>query len=165
MIRNAIADDYPAIIAMMHALAAEEQGICRLTESELERQVAAGTPALTVYVAEPHGIPCGCILAYPGYDVLSASSGWHLSDFFVQREYRGKGIGTALLARLADDGLRNGREWISWTVLASNHAAASFYKRRGASGVDVRFMAMGMTAMHRLVACNRPLSRTKPQIT
>ena len=155
-IRSASENDYPRIIAMLSALASEEGGICRLDEAALAKQIAFGDPLLSVFSAQFDGVVCGCLLAYPGYDVLSASCGWHLSDFYVEQPYRGKGIGTALLTRLAAEGLKGGKEWISWTVLTANEAAIAFYERKGASPVGVRFMAMGMSAIHRLVARNTP---------
>jgi ribosomal protein S18 acetylase RimI-like enzyme len=151
-IRTATPQDYPAIIALLRVLAAEEGGACHVHEDALAAQVASANPPLWIWVAEHTGEPCivACALAYGGYDVLSATRGLHLSDVVVASAMRGRGIGTALLARLAKEALQDGMEWISWTALRSNHDAQRFYRRIGGMSVDVQFMAMGRTTMQRL---------------
>jgi ribosomal protein S18 acetylase RimI-like enzyme len=134
---------------MLHLLAAEEGGTCRLDADSLALQVARGEPELIMRVAEQSGACVGCAIAYVGYDVLSASRGLHLSDVFVMPEHRGHGIGTALLASLTEYALMHELEWMSWTMLKTNHAAQRFYERFGASQVDVNFMAMGHSTLQK----------------
>jgi ribosomal protein S18 acetylase RimI-like enzyme len=142
--------DYPAIIALLSELAEQENSICRLDVEALTLQVARGQPELLVRVAEREGAVIGCVLTYIGYDVLSAARGLHLSDIIVTQNHRGCGIGTALLADIAAEGLRRELEWMSWTALTANNAAHRFYERVGGGKVNVHFMAMGRTAMRQL---------------
>jgi GNAT superfamily N-acetyltransferase len=150
-IRPALEQDYPAIVTLLQGLAAEENGACRLDVTALAAQVLSANPPLWIWVVEAvDGEVLACVLAYGGYDVLSATRGLHLSDVVVTPLMRGRGIGTALLACLADAALQDGMEWMSWTLLRTNHDAQRFYQRIGGTCVDVQFMAMGRTAMKRL---------------
>jgi ribosomal protein S18 acetylase RimI-like enzyme len=155
-LRTAHPDDYPHIITLLQGLAQEEQGTCLLDVAALSLQVQSANPPLWIWVAahteadsSEQGV-CACILAYAGYDVLSASRGLHVSDVVVAPDMRNIGVGTALMRRLAAEALQEGLEWMSWTTLCSNHDAQRFYQRIGGNPVNVQFMAMGRSAMQRL---------------
>jgi ribosomal protein S18 acetylase RimI-like enzyme len=149
-IRMAQVPDYPAIVVMLSELAAEEGGICLLDVPALGTQLCHHQPELRIVVAEIESKLIGCLIAYPGFDVLSATRGLHLSDIFVKTSHRQQRVGTLLLAHLSHYGLQHGLEWVSWTVMHSNHGARYFYETLGAVAVDVDFMAMGATSMRQL---------------
>lgn len=144
---------YPAIITLLDDLALYEGGICTLDASKLLTAIAQENPRLHILVASisqqvKEEVIVGCVIAYAGYDVLSATHGSHISDIIVRGDMRGNSIGTQLMARIAADTLDRGGEWLSWTVAHANTHAKQFYLRRGAVEVGVDFMAMGLTAMH-----------------
>jgi ribosomal protein S18 acetylase RimI-like enzyme len=142
---------YPAIVECMRELAAYEGGACQLTvESLLKAQNDVLSPPLLIYVAVLKEEVVGCIIAYSGFDVLSASRGMHLSDLYVLPHARRAGIATALMERLCRDVLEQGGEWVSWTVLKNNKMAKRFYQKVDADQVDVDFMALGVSGMKQL---------------
>jgi hypothetical protein len=59
--------------------------------------------------------------------------GLWLDDLFVIPAYRGKGIGRAFMAYLADIALRHQCGRLEWMVLDWNEPAIGFYKRLGAT--------------------------------
>jgi ribosomal protein S18 acetylase RimI-like enzyme len=155
-IRPAGTDDLPDLVAMMHALAVEEGSQSELTVATLQEAAERGQPSLIMFLAvtqDTPPVPAGGLIAYAGFDVLSATIGSHLSDIYIRPDQRGQGIGTALFHALSRHTLEEGGAWVSWTVMRQNEAARGFYRHLGACDVNVQFMAMGATAMRQL--CQR----------
>jgi len=57
-------------------------------------------------------------------------------DLFVEPAYRGRGIGKALLRRLAQRCQADGLARLEWQVLDWNAPSIAFYKSLGAVAVD-----------------------------
>jgi ribosomal protein S18 acetylase RimI-like enzyme len=90
----------------------------------------------------------GLVLYYMGYDVLTASYGYHLADFVVGELHRRRGVGQALFAHLAAQNLAQGGKWISLTALNHNAPAKAFYASLGMVQVAVDFFAIGPMGLH-----------------
>jgi diamine N-acetyltransferase len=60
----------------------------------------------------------------------------HLEDLFVQPDYRGQGLGFALLERVVHIAADRGAERVEWMVLNWNTLALDFYHRLGAEPLD-----------------------------
>ncbi len=148
--RPATLNDASAITDMMAALAREEGGKHCLNTSQFVQHMEQGTPELLIYVAMKQATYLGCVIAYKGYDVLSTSCGYHVSDVYVYPQARRQGVARQLLAALAGKGLQEGLEWMSWTVLHTNESAKAFYHVLNAETVGVDFMAMGASSMAHL---------------
>ena len=93
----------------------------------------------------------GLTLYYVGYDVLTASYGYHLADFVVEECYRRRGVGKQLFAHLAAENLSQGGKWISLTALTNNEAATNFYQSLGLTKVAVDFFAIGPGGLSSIV--------------
>ena len=61
----------------------------------------------------------------------------YMDDLYVKPNYRGQGIGTALLQKLIDLGKKEKCKKLKWQVTNWNHKAQEFYKKMGASIDDV----------------------------
>jgi GNAT superfamily N-acetyltransferase len=59
-----------------------------------------------------------------------------LEDIFVLPEYRGYGVGKALLTKVAQVAVERNCGRLEWSVLDWNEPAKSFYRRMGASILD-----------------------------
>ena len=59
-----------------------------------------------------------------------------LDDLFVDPEFRGKGLGKALMAYLADVAIQNKCERLEWIVIDWNRSAIDFYQDLGATVLD-----------------------------
>lgn len=91
---------------------------------------------------------CEClILSTEGEDVAMAlffhnfstwlgRGGIYLEDLYVKPEHRGKGFGTALLAKLAQVALERGCGRLEWACLDWNAPSIAFYKSLGAQTMD-----------------------------
>ncbi len=133
-IRSATRDDVALILKLIRALAEYEKLAHEVIADEEDlRDTLFGTrPAAEVRIAEWQGQPAGFALFFHNYSTFLAKRGIYLEDLFVLPEYRGRGIGRALLvhiARLAVD-RRCGR--FEWSVLDWNKPAIDFYRGLGA---------------------------------
>jgi len=72
-------------------------------------------------------------LFFTTYSTFLAKPGLYLEDLFVKSDARGRGIGTALLARLAELAIDRGCGRLEWTVLNWNEPSIHFYDSLGAA--------------------------------
>ena len=138
MIRDAVADDLPAIAALIRALADYEQ---LAHEIEWDESTLAATlfgpgavPSTLVAVDDAgDGDVVGMAIWYRTYSTFQARPGIWLEDLFVRPSHRGAGHGRALLQALFDraDGGR-----VEWAVLDWNEPSIRFYESLGAKPVE-----------------------------
>ncbi|MCJ1249474.1 hypothetical protein MMC30_006698 [Trapelia coarctata] len=77
--------------------------------------------------------PCaGMALFFTNYSTWRSAPGIYLEDLFVRPEYRGRGYGTRLLQRLAQETERMGGKRLEWSVLKWNEPSVRFYEGIGA---------------------------------
>jgi ribosomal protein S18 acetylase RimI-like enzyme len=129
-IRRAAASDRDALCAEVKALAThhgyEPDGIT--PENVAAHFLAPGLP-LVVLVAElTGGGLAGYAAASPTHESGFASQGFYLSDLHVDPAHRKAGIGRALLAAMAAEARRAGREHLWWSVDGRNEAADRWYR-------------------------------------
>ena len=62
--------------------------------------------------------------------------GLYLEDLFVSEDFRGRGIGKALMVFLAKIAKSEGCARFEWSVLKWNQSAISFYEHLGASRME-----------------------------
>lgn len=137
-IRPAVKDDCGLILKLIRELAEYEKLTDEVTAT---REALAGTlfgdrSAAEVLIAEWRGQPAGFALFFPNYSTFLARPGIYLEDLFVRPDFRGHGIGKALLARLARLVVERGGGRLDWSVLDWNAAAIDFYRRIGATAKD-----------------------------
>jgi ribosomal protein S18 acetylase RimI-like enzyme len=87
-------------------------------------------------MAEHDGQPAGFALFFYNYSTWMGRPGIYLEDLFVLPELRGRGIGKALLERVAAVALEKGCERLQWEVLDWNTPAIDFYRAMGAEFLD-----------------------------
>jgi GNAT superfamily N-acetyltransferase len=106
------------------------------TEADIAAALFAEHPRLFCDIAEWNGEPAGFAVWFINYSTFSGRSGIYLEDLFVRPTFRGKGIGKALLARLARECVENGWSRLQWSVLDWNAPSIAFYKSLGAVLMD-----------------------------
>ena len=89
-------------------------------------------PAAQCILAFADGAPAGFALYFFNYSTFLAQPGLYLEDLFVKPEFRGQGIGKALLLHLAKIANERGCGRMEWTVLDWNQPAIDFYEKLGA---------------------------------
>ncbi len=102
------------------------------TEETLRATLFGERPYAEVLIAYWEKAPMGFALFFHNYSTFLAKPGIYLEDLFVNPAARGKGIGKALLTRLAEVALERGCGRVDWAVLDWNAPSIEFYRRMGA---------------------------------
>jgi len=133
-IRAATAEDAGTILKMIQGLAEYEHapGEAVATEEDLLRDGFGKEPKFHCVIAEWGGEPVGFALYFYNYSTWKGRPGIYLEDLFVWPEFRGKGIGKALLLELAKIAVANKCGRYEWQVLDWNTPAIEFYQGLGA---------------------------------
>lgn len=137
-IRAANANDVPQILAFIKALAVYEklEHMVVADESKLAKTLFGERPAAEVRIADWQGKPAGFALFFHNYSTFLGKPGIYLEDLFVLPDFRGKGIGKAMLIHLARLAVERECGRLEWSVLDWNTPAIDFYKSLGAVAMD-----------------------------
>ena len=136
-IRPAIIDDVALLRTMIRELAEfeHELELVTISEEELVRDGFGENPRFRALIADWDGQPAGYALIF-GYYSTWVGRGLFLEDLFVRQPFRGRGIGTALLASVARIAVEEHCYGIHWEVLDWNEKAIELYKALGAEFRD-----------------------------
>jgi len=122
---------------LLHELAVYEKltDKFRITRAVIARDYLGARPLIECDLAFDGDEPVGIATWYWTYASFAAARGIYLEDLFVRPQFRGRGIGKALLAGLARRALKGGAGRVEWSVLDWNKPSIDFYEslraRRG----------------------------------
>jgi len=130
--------DVPLILELINGLAVYEKLAHEVTATEagLRETLFGARPAADVIIAYAGDTPAGFALFFPNYSTFLGKPGLYLEDLFVRPEYRGQGLGLALMKRLAQIAVERGCGRFEWSVLDWNEPAIGFYESLGAKLMD-----------------------------
>ena len=134
-ISTATPQDIPDLFAMVRALAHYEklEDQCISTEADFQRALFSAKPEAEALIARVDGRPAGLALYCRNFSTFLGRHGLWLEDIFVHEEYRGRGIGKKLLAKLASIAKQHRCGRLEWAVLDWNTPAIDFYRSMGAT--------------------------------
>ena len=137
-IRPATSGDVAQILAFIQALALYERDpdAVTATEADLLRDGFGPNPFYFCLIAESDGVAAGFAFYFFNYSTWKGRPGLYLEDIFVQPEFRGLGIGKALLQQVAAFAVEKGCLRLQWEVLDWNTPAIEFYRAMGAEFLD-----------------------------
>jgi GNAT superfamily N-acetyltransferase len=139
VLRAAVREDVPELLRLVRALASyeKEPDAVEASESDYQRILfpEIGSPTGHAEVAEVDGRVVGMAFWYVTFSTWSGRNGIWLEDFYVEEHMRGRGLGHALLGRLARLCVIRGYARLEWWVLDWNQSAIDFYETRGARGL------------------------------
>ena len=135
-IRPANAGDVPMLNTLIHEFAEFERLPIAATEAGLLRDGFSESPKFRVLMAEWDGQPSGYAFFFDYYSSFEGRAGVFLEDIYVRDQFRGKGIGKALLARVAAIAAQQNCFGVRWQVLDWNTPAIEFYRSLGATFLD-----------------------------
>jgi GNAT superfamily N-acetyltransferase len=137
-IRAAQPADSALIFALVCELADYEnlQGEVDATQEEIAAALFAPEPRVFCDIAAWNGAPAGFAMWFLNFSSFRGRHGIYVEDLFVRPEFRGRGVGKALMARLAQRCVTQGLARFEWAVLDWNAPSLSFYKSIGAQVMD-----------------------------
>lgn len=129
--------DVPAVLDMIHALAEYERlgGEVVATEERLAESLF-DKRAAEVLLAWAGETAVGFAVFFHNFSTFLGRPGLYLEDLFVRPEWRGRGVGRQLFARVAEIAVERGCGRMEWAVLDWNEPAIGFYRRLGARAMD-----------------------------
>lgn len=134
VIRNATAVDAPLITGMIREFAEfeHESQQADITSEDLLRDGFRANPLFHALVAEWDGQTAAYALYFFTYSTVTGGPCLFVEDLFVRARFRRKGIGTALLQRMAVIARERNCYGMRWEVLNWNTPAIDFYRSLGA---------------------------------
>ena len=137
-IRPATPDDAALIHAFICELAEYEKLSHDVTagEADIARALFCENPRVFCDIAEWHGEAAGFALWFYNFSTFRGAHGIYLEDLFVRPQFRGHGLGKALLTDLAARAVREGCARVEWAVLDWNAPSIAFYRSLGAVPMD-----------------------------
>lgn len=137
-ISPATSDDREIVFGFISALAAyvDKSDELSATADSIAKDLFGDNPKIHCDIARWHGEPAGFALWFNTYSTFLGAPGIWLEDLFVAEEFRGHGIGKALLANLAKRCEAENWARLEWSVLDYNTNAISFYTSLGAQLMD-----------------------------
>jgi GNAT superfamily N-acetyltransferase len=135
MIRPATPADIPGILQLIRALADYEKLSHQVVvdEAQLREHLFGPRPYAEVLLAEEGAQLVGHALFFHTYSSFLGQPSLYLEDLFVLPSHRGRGLGKALLARLARLAVERHCGRFEWMVLDWNTPAIQFYESLGAA--------------------------------
>ena len=106
------------------------------TAADIAEGLFGPNPRAFCDIAEWDGEPVGFAVWFYTYSTFSGRHGIWLEDLFVRPEQRGRGIGKALIAGLAQRCVAEGLPRLAWWVLNWNEPSRVFYRSIGARAQD-----------------------------
>jgi GNAT superfamily N-acetyltransferase len=138
-IRNAELSDVALIGSLIRELADYERAaaMAKATVEQLRETFFGPEPrAFCDLVESEEGEVAGLAVWFVNYSTWTGSHGVYIEDIFVRPQYRGRGYGRALFARLARECVTKGYPRVQWAVLDWNAPAIDFYRSLGAEALD-----------------------------
>jgi GNAT superfamily N-acetyltransferase len=133
LIRPATVHDVALLRTFIRELAEFERelDLCAIEEADLMRDGFGANPKFRALIAEWGGQPAGYALFFDYYSTW-VGPGLYLEDVFVRSQFRGRGIGMALLSAVARIAVQENCCAMRWEVLDWNKNAVELYKSLGA---------------------------------
>ena len=139
-IRPVTRDDVPVLLSLIRELAAYEKKKHKVvvTQEDLLRDGFGPQQKFRALIAEWEGKPAGYASFFYFYSTFQGRAALFLEDLFVLDKLRGKGIGKALLVKVAKLAIEEKCFGLRWEVLDWNRPAIDFYQKLGADFLNER---------------------------
>jgi GNAT superfamily N-acetyltransferase len=133
-VREAQSSDIDQIHRLIVDLATYERAPdeVKATPDQLRAALFGPQPAAFALVAEVNEMVVGFALYFRNFSTWEGVHGLYLEDLYVMPEYRGSGLGKAMLRSLAALAVERGYARVEWEVLDWNKPSIEFYRSLGA---------------------------------
>ena len=132
-IRKGTVEDVPLILSFIREMAAFENLPIYTTEEGLKEVLYGDHPAAQVILVYIGDTPVAYANYFFTFSSMVGKRGIWLDDIYVCPAYRGKKIGRAIMAYVAQIAVDHDCGRFEWSVLDWNENAIQFYKKLGAN--------------------------------
>lgn len=143
----------PALLMLTRALADSHGFLDKYTATaeDLERALFAPHPIVGCLMAFCDAEPAGCAFWHRSFTTSRGRETMYLEDLSVLPAYQRRGIGRALLQRLALEARSQGYPSIYWFSMGWNQGAQALYQQTGATCDEgMRYYRLADEALIRL---------------
>lgn len=154
-IRTVTREDVTKLLALIRGLATYEKKLHKtvVSEADLLRDGFGAQPKFRALIAEWNGKAAGYASFFYFYSTFQGRPALFLEDLFVPDEFRGKGIGKALLVAVCKLAIEEGCFALRWEVLDWNRPAIGFYEKLGATFLNERkVVTFDSEVLHRVAS-------------
>ncbi len=136
-IRQARREELPQVLAFIIELAKYEnlEHEVVATIETMDRWLFVEQKATVLFCCEDEK-PVGFALYFYNYSTWEGCCGLYIEDLFIQRAFRGKGYGKALIEHISAIAVEQGCTRVEWVCLDWNKMSIDFYKSLGAVPMD-----------------------------
>lgn len=133
-IRKTKREDVPSIIGLLGDFAKFEgfDEYFEITVETLADALFGEGSFIESLVAKDNGKAVAYAIFYPCFASFRGQKGLFLEDLYIDSDYRGKGVGEAMLKEIAGIAKSRNFERIDFQVLDWNTPAVKFYEKHGA---------------------------------
>jgi GNAT superfamily N-acetyltransferase len=125
--------DVPLILRFIRGLAEYENLLDMVEAAEADLRVFLfREKKAEVIICEYDGKAAGFALFFHNFSTFLGKPGIYIEDLFVEPEFRGKGLGKALLGFIAKTAAERKCGRLEWACLNWNEPSIAFYKSQGA---------------------------------
>ena len=137
-IRPAVKADAPAILALIHKIAAYEQLAHEVenTVERIEERLFCDKPLVHALLIEADNQAIGYAIYFYNYSTFTGKHGLYLEDFYIDKAFRGEGIGQEVFAQLKQIAKEQNCGRMEWMVLDWNAPAIRFYDLQQAKPME-----------------------------
>ncbi|PYU18432.1 MAG: N-acetyltransferase [Acidobacteria bacterium] len=137
-IRSVQESDVPLVLEFIRKLAeyGDISSEATVTEADLRAALFGARPVAEAILAYVRDEPAGFAVYSFTFSSFRGQPGIYVEDLFVEHQFRGRGVGKALLLTLARLGRERGCGRLEWSVLNWNEQAMEFYQDLGAVPMD-----------------------------
>ena len=132
MIREGTAQDIPLLLTSIRSMAAFEDLTVAATEESLRNALFGDQPSGSFLLVFSGRKPIGYVTYFFTFSSMGGKRGLWLDDLFLDADYRGQGIGKAIMAHLAQIALDQDCGRFELMVRDWNEPAIRFYEKLGA---------------------------------
>src|SRR5215213_157438 len=134
-IKKAAAENVSQIIALIREFAEYENlsDFCEVTEERLSAALFGDARVAEAIVVFREDAAIAYAIFYPNFASFRGQRGIYLEDIYIKQEFRGRGVGEAVLKYIAKIGKERGFERMDFQVLEWNTPAIKFYEKLGAA--------------------------------
>ena len=129
--------DVPVLLRLIKGLAEYERLASKVvaTEESLHAAFFGPRAVAEAILARAGAEPVGSAVYFLTLSTFAGRTNLYLEDLYVEPQWRRRGVGRKLLARVARIAVERGCGQMSWSVLGWNEPALNFYRAFGAEPV------------------------------